>query len=98
MAGVMATCDACGPLEGPNPCRASHLVAPGNAQASRVPFGGERHLLVVDPMLGDLAPACPTCRAPRGGFHHARCRLEECPTCSGGAWSCRCTSERLVVM
>lgn len=33
---------------------------------------------------------CGDCGAPRGGYHHPGCDLEECPHCRGQAMSCDC--------
>ncbi|HET6399556.1 MAG TPA: hypothetical protein VFH47_08395 [Candidatus Thermoplasmatota archaeon] len=94
----LGKCDVCGDLqETPAGC-VTALLAGAGSRARRVPYGDEQHLVVMDHGHGGTSrPStnCPSCGTPRGMAHHVPCRLEECPTCAGAAWSCRCILDRV---
>lgn len=53
-----------------------------------IPYGRERR--------SSRQPAsCGDCAAPKGGFHHRGCDIEQCPRCSDQLMSCGCTEIEL---
>ena len=87
----MAKCEFCDrEMKLANSCRRkSH---------GQIPFGDE-HLsgfLMEIPVYKH--GRCPTCGVERGGFHHLRCDIEECPQCHGQLTSCKCESKPAFVV
>lgn len=63
-------------------CTTDTITFPDGVVEAAIAYGEEA--------TARLADTCPGCGAPRGGYHHPFCPIEECPRCGRRLMRCGC--------